>query len=112
MLASYNAHRKMAGKGEIDLPFYAFSIPLKPSEKDVTRGNKNGGQTKEVTPPVADIPSMITPKYFDQHIIKKPWTSIIEAQVDRTIEWSVQLSEKYNEKPLQTQLTTEEEMPD
>lgn len=70
-------------------PFYACSIPLGPGQ-EVARGS--GGQTREITPPVATIPTPITKEYVRAHWIKRNWVVLIEGLLDDTIRWSVATS--------------------
>jgi len=66
-------------------PFYACSIPLGPGQ-EVARGS--GGQTREITPPIANIPTPITKEYVRAHWIKRDWSALIEGMLDDTIRWS------------------------
>lgn len=78
--------RKAAKKEPWDLPFYAFSIPLS-AGAEVTRGT--GGQTKELTPMVAQIPEQVGKEYLKAHWIGRGWVATIEALIDPAIAWSV-----------------------
>jgi hypothetical protein len=83
---TFRAHDK---KPALEPPFYACSIPLGPGQ-EVARGS--GGQTKEITPPVANIPTPITKEYIRGHWIKRDWAALIEGMLDDTIRWSVTTS--------------------
>jgi hypothetical protein len=89
VLDAVDAIRKQQGKPPMNPPFYACSIPLGPGQ-DVTRGT--GGQTKEITPIVARIPTQITKDYVLAHWIKKPLVAMIESMMDQTVSWSVSTS--------------------
>ena len=89
VLDAIDQFRVQSGKPAMQPPFYACSIPLGPG-KDVTRGT--GGQTKEITPVIARIPTPITKEYILSHWIKKPVVGIIEGMIDQTIAWSVATS--------------------
>ena len=60
VLDAVDAFRKLDKKPPMQPPFYACSIPLGPGQ-EVARGS--GGQTKEITPPIANIPNPITKEY-------------------------------------------------
>jgi hypothetical protein len=70
-------------------PFYACSIPLGPGQ-EVARGS--GGQTREITPPIANIPTPPTKEYIRTHWIKRDWAALIEGMLDDTIRWSASSS--------------------
>jgi hypothetical protein len=89
VLDAVDAFRKQAGKPPLNPPFYACSVPLGPG-REVTRGS--GGQSKEITPMVANIPDPVTRAYVLQHWVKKPWSEMIESLVDGTIAWSIEAS--------------------
>lgn len=89
VLDAVDVFRKQQSKPPMQPPFYACSIELGPG-KDVTRGS--GGQTKEITPVVARIPTPITKDYILAHWTKKPWVALIEGILDQTIAWSVATS--------------------
>jgi hypothetical protein len=80
---TFRAHDK---KPPLQPPFYACSLPLGPGQ-EVARGT--GGQTKEITPPIANIPNPITKEYIRTHWIKRDWATLIEGMLDDTIRWSV-----------------------
>jgi hypothetical protein len=70
-------------------------IPLGPGQ-EVARGS--GGQTKEITPPVASYPTPITKEYVRGQWIKREWAALIEdgrggpSLIDQTIAWSITTS--------------------
>jgi hypothetical protein len=92
VLDAVDAFRKLDKKPPLQPPFYASSIPLGPGE-EVSRGS--GGQTKEITPPIANIPNPITKEYIRAHWIKREWAALIEdghggpSLIDQTIAWSI-----------------------
>ncbi len=92
VLDAVDAFRKLDKKPPLQPPFYACSIPLGPGE-EVSRGS--GGQTKEITPPIANIPNPITKEYIRAHWIKREWAALIEdgrggpSLIDQTIAWSI-----------------------
>jgi hypothetical protein len=88
-LEALDTFRMVAGKPALNPPFYALSIPIGPG-RDVARGS--GTQTKDITPPVAEIPKPITKDYIQAHWVKKPWVALIENSTDQTIAWSVSCS--------------------
>jgi hypothetical protein len=85
VLDAVDALRRQQGKPPLEPPFYACSIPIGPGA-EVSRGTS---QTKEITPPIGQIPTSITREYILAHWIKREWASLIEAQLDQTIAWSV-----------------------
>jgi len=85
MLDAVDAFRVQEKKPPMNPPFYACSIPLGPGQ-EVARGS--GGQTREITPPIANIPTPITKEYVRSHWIKRAWAAQIEAMLDDTIRWS------------------------
>lgn len=89
VLDAVDAFRVQDGKPALEPPFYACSIPLGPGQ-EVARGS--GGQTKEITPPIARIPNPVTKEYVREHWIKKSWSAIIEGMLDETVRWSVATS--------------------
>jgi hypothetical protein len=89
VLDAVDAFRAQDKKPPLEPPFYACSIPLGPGQ-EVARGS--GGQTKEITPPIANIPSPITKDYVRAHWIKRDWATLIEGMLDDTIRWSVTTS--------------------
>lgn len=89
VLDAVDMFRKQQNKAPMQPPFYACSIELGPG-KDVTRGT--GGQTKEITPVIARVPSPITKDYILAHWTKKSWVGLIEGMLDQTIAWSVATS--------------------
>lgn len=89
VLDAVDQFRVLSGKPAMKPPFYACSIELGPG-KDVTRGT--GGQTKDITPVVACIPTPISKDYVLAHWTKKPWAALIEGMLDQTIAWSVATS--------------------
>jgi hypothetical protein len=97
VLDAVDAFRKLDKKPPLQPPFYACSIPLGPGE-EVSRGS--GGQTKEITPPVANIPNPITKEYIRAHWIKREWAALIEdgrggpSLIDQTIAWSITSSKQ------------------
>lgn len=78
--------RKQAKKEPWDLPLYAFSIPLS-AGAEVTRGT--GGQTKELTPMVAQIPDAISKEYLKAHWIGRSWVEVVERLVEPALAWSI-----------------------
>ena len=92
VLDTVDAFRKLDKKPPLQPPFYACSIPLGPGQ-EVARGS--GGQTKEITPPIANIPNPITKDYVRSHWIKREWAALIEdghggpSLIDQTIAWSI-----------------------
>ncbi len=72
-----------------DLPLYALSLPIGPG-MEVARGS--GGQTKEITPPVALVPTPITEEYIAARWISQELCDRIEAQLDDTCRWSIEAS--------------------
>lgn len=95
VLDAVDAFRKLDKKPPLQAPFYACSIPFGPGQ-EVARGS--GGQTKEITPPIALIPSPITKDYIRANWIKREWVALIEdgrgspSLIDQTIAWSVTTS--------------------
>ena len=85
VLDAVDAFRAQDKKPPMNPPFYACSIPLGPGQ-EVARGS--GGQTREITPPIANIPTPITKEYIRAHWIKRDWSALIEAMLDETIRWS------------------------
>ncbi len=77
--------RRQQNKPPLNPPFYSCSIPLGPGA-EVSRGST---QTKEITPVIAHIPAPITREYILAHWVKREWATLIEAQLDQTIAWSV-----------------------
>jgi hypothetical protein len=47
---------------------------------------------KEITPPVAKIPTPVTKDHIRAHWIARGWEPFVEARLDDTIRWSMQLS--------------------
>jgi len=90
VLDAVDAFRALDNKPAMHAPFYAASIPLGPG-KEVARGSN--GQTKEITPPIANIPAPVTKDYIKAHWIKRDWAAIIEPMIDETIAWSVTTSQ-------------------
>lgn len=88
VLDAVDALRATAGKPPLTPPFYACSIPLGPGQ-EVARGST---QTKEITPPIAVVPTPVSRDYIAAHWIKRPWVARIEAMLDQTIAWSVNAS--------------------
>lgn len=97
VLDAVDAFRKLEKKPPLQPPFYACSIPLGPGQ-EVARGS--GGQTKEITPPIAQIPGPITKEYIRAHWIKREWAALIEdgrgspSLLDQTIAWSITASKQ------------------
>lgn len=91
VLDQLNAYRAQASKPELQLPFYAVSLPIGPGQ-EVQRGN--GGQSKTITPPAAQIPDPITAEYIKSRWTKQPTIAAIEALLDATVAWSVTESAK------------------
>jgi hypothetical protein len=89
VLDAVDTFRAQDKKAALQPPFYACSIPLGPGQ-EVARGS--GGQTKEITPPVANIPTPITKEYVRAHWIKRDWATLIEGMLDDTIRWSITTS--------------------
>ena len=90
VLDAIDSFRAQDKKPPMNPPFYACSIPIGPGQ-EVARGS--GGQTKEITPPIAMIPQPITREYILEHWLRREWLASIEDRVDDTIRWSVQQSE-------------------
>ena len=86
VLDAVDVFRAQDKKPALSPPFYACSIPLGPGQ-EVARGS--GGQTKEITPPIAAIPSPVTKDYIRSRWIKRDWSTLIEGMLDDTIRWSV-----------------------
>lgn len=74
-----------------DLPLYALSLPIGPG-MEVARGT--GGQSKEITPPVALVPTPVTEEYIAQRWISQAMADRIEAMLDDTCRWSKETSAK------------------
>lgn len=74
-----------------NLPLYALSLPIGPGA-EVARGS--GGQTKEITPPVALIPEKITEEYIAARWISQDACNAIEAMIADTCRWSIEASAK------------------
>ncbi|MBK8211820.1 MAG: hypothetical protein IPK78_19635 [Rhodospirillales bacterium] len=97
MLDAVDAFRKLDNKPLLQPPFYACSIPLGPGQ-EVARGS--GGQTKEITPPIAHVPAPITKEYIRAHWIKREWAALIEdgrggpSLIDQTVAWSIAASKQ------------------
>lgn len=89
VLDAVDAFRAQDKKPPLQPPFYACSIPLGPGQ-EVARGS--GGQTKEITPPIANIPTPITKEYVRAHWIRRDWASLVEGVLDETVRWSVTAS--------------------
>jgi len=85
VLDAVDAFRAQDKKPPMNPPFYACSIPLGPGQ-EVARGS--GGQTREITPPIANIPTPLTKDYIRSHWIKRDWSALIEGMLDDTIRWS------------------------
>jgi hypothetical protein len=81
--------RKLDQKPIIQPPFYALSIPIAAGQ-EVSRGS--GGQTREISPPVAQIPAEITRDYIVSNWLRKEWVHAIEGMLDDTFRWSIQIS--------------------
>ena len=90
VLDAVDALRAQDKKPPLQPPFYACSIPLGPGQ-EVARGS--GGQTKEIAPIVANIPTPITKEYIRAHWIKREWSALIEGMLDDTIRWSINASQ-------------------
>jgi hypothetical protein len=90
VLDAVDALRAQDKKPPLQPPFYACSIPLGPGQ-EVARGS--GGQTKEIAPIVANIPTPITKEYIRAHWIKREWSTLIESMLDDTIRWSISASQ-------------------
>jgi hypothetical protein len=86
VLDAVDVFRAQDKKPPMNPPFYACSIPLGPGQ-EVARGS--GGQTREITPPIANIPAPITKEYVRAHWIKRDWSTLIEGMLDDTMRWSV-----------------------
>lgn len=89
VLDAIDAFRTQDKKLALQPPFYACSLPLGPGA-EVARGS--GGQTKEITPPIANIPNPITKEYVRAHWITRDWAALIEGMLDDTIRWSISTS--------------------
>jgi hypothetical protein len=86
VLDAVDAFRAQDKKPPLNPPFYACSIPLGPGQ-EVARGS--GGQTREITPPIANIPTPVTKEYVRAHWIKRDWSALIEGMLDDTTRWSI-----------------------
>jgi hypothetical protein len=91
VLDAVDAFRAADKKPPLSPPFYACSIPLGPGQ-EVARGS--GGQTKQITPPIACMPSPIIKDYVRAHWIRRDWAALIEGMLDDTIRWSVVTSQQ------------------
>ena len=91
VLDAIDAFRAQDKKPALNPPFYACSIPLGPGQ-EVARGS--GGQTKQITPPIACMPSPIIKDYVRAHWIRREWAALIEGMLDDTIRWSVVTSQQ------------------
>lgn len=89
VLQAIAAFRAESNKPPMDLPFYACAIPIGPGE-EVARGS--GGQSRDISPPVAKIPNPVTREYVKQQWIKREWLSLIEGRIEDTIRWSIENS--------------------
>jgi len=108
VLDAVDAFRALDKKPPMQPPFYACSIPLGPGQ-EVARGS--GGQTKEIAPIIANIPSPITKEYIRAHWIKRDWSALIEGLLDQTIAWSVTASKLIGSGEEQPNAPIEEEPP-
>jgi hypothetical protein len=88
VLDAVDAFRVQDKKPALGPPFYACAIPLGPGQ-EVARGST---QTKEITPPVALVPTPITKEHIRAHWIKRDWVQLVEGMLDETIAWSVTTS--------------------
>ena len=92
VLDAVDAFRKLGGQSPLQPPFYACSIPIGPGQ-EVQRGAE--GQSKEITPPIAGVPTPITKDYLRAHWIRREWAALIEAEqagpslIDQTLAWSI-----------------------
>lgn len=91
VLDAIDAFRALDKKPPLDPPLYACALPLGPGV-EVTRGS--GGQTKEITPPIANLPAPITKDYIRAMWCKREWCEAIEARMDAVITWSVAESQR------------------
>lgn len=89
VLDAVDAFRALDKKTALQPPFYACSIPIGAGE-DVVRGSS--GASKEIAPPVANIPMPITRDYILSNWIKKDWAAQIEGMLNATIAWSIENS--------------------
>lgn len=89
VLNAIDALREEQGKAALNPPFYACSIAFGPGQ-ELSRGK--GQNTKQIVPPVALIPDVITREYLVEHYIRKDWLPAIEPRIDAMITWSVQRS--------------------
>jgi hypothetical protein len=97
VLDAVDAFRAQDKKPPRNPPFYACSIPIGAGQ-EVARGS--GGQTREIAPPVADIPVEITREYILSTWIQREWIPAIERHLDETVRWSVRASQEITQ-PLQ-----------
>ncbi len=88
VLDAVDVFRAQDRKPALNPPFYACAIPLGPGQ-EVARGSV---QTKEITPPVACIPTPVTKEHIRAHWIKRDWVALIEGMLDDTVRWSRDLS--------------------
>lgn len=86
VLDAIDAFRKLDNKPALNPPLYACALPLGPGV-EVARGS--GGQTKEITPPIANLPSPITKEYIRAMWCKREWCEAIEARMNAVIAWSI-----------------------
>lgn len=91
VLNAVDGFRQDDKKPVLNAPLYACALPLA-AGAEVVRGT--GANTKEIAPPIADVPSPITKEYIRANWIKRDWTARIEAIIDATIQWSIDESQR------------------
>lgn len=89
VVAALGEHFRVLDRATRAVPFYAFSVPITLGAA-VMRG-KSGAQ-KEICPPVAIIPEVITREYMADHYVSRDLAPRIEKMLDSVVPWSVQRS--------------------
>lgn len=107
VLDAVDVFRAQDRKPPLNPPFYACAIPLGPGA-EVARGSV---QTKEITPPVARIPTPISKEHIRARWIKRDWVALIEGMLDETIAWSTTTSKLIGAGEEQGNGQVEEEAP-
>ncbi len=90
-LDAIDALRVEQGKPALNPPFYALAIPFV-AGTDVSRGQ--AGASKEIAPPLVQMPDPITRAYLAAQYIKADWVPLIESRLDATIAWSISESKR------------------
>jgi hypothetical protein len=92
VLEQVDAFRALDGKPPIKAPLYAASLPIV-AGGEIARGKQ--GQTKEIAPPLADVPAPITKDYIRQHWGWRALAAHIEERlIDDAIIWSCAESQR------------------